>query len=516
MYRRLIVNVAEHETRVAIQEDGTIVELFVQRKDGSDIAGNIYKGRVQRVLPGMQAAFVNIGLSQAAFLHVNDVVDESCYNLDDFEKAFGSDDAEDEAEALKPDDDERLESAVDREKHIEELLREGQEILVHVAKSPIGTKGARVTSHISLPGRYLVLMATSDHIGVSRKIEDEEERSRLKEMVAAFREDRIGYIARTASEGIDSAKMSREMKFLNNLWKNILKRYQAAPAPALLHKELDVSLRALRDLMTSEAERLIIDSKSAYDTINKFIETFMPGLKNSIELYEGGEPIFDAYNLEGDISRALQKKVWLKSGGYIVIEQTEALVSIDVNTGRYVGKHNLEETIVKTNLEALKEIAYQVRLRDIGGLIIIDFIDMEKKSNQDKIYNAFKEALKKDRSKINILPFSEMGLIQMTRKRVKKSLTSLLCEPCFYCDGAGYQISRRTICFNIFREVLRAAQDMTGERFTLRVNPQIADYLHDEENRIIILLEQITGKPVIIYPHKEFYMEEFDIFENQA
>jgi len=516
MYRRLIVNVAEHETRVAIQEDGTIVELFVQRKDGSDIAGNIYKGRVQRVLPGMQAAFVNIGLEQAAFLHVNDVINESYYNPSDYEKAFGMDEAEDEVEELNPEANEIVERAVDREQHIEELLREGQEVLVDVAKSPIGTKGARVTSHISLPGRYLVLMATSDHIGVSRKIEDEEERKRLKEMIGALREDRIGYIARTASEGVDSAKVSREMKFLNNLWKNILKRYQAATAPALLHKELDVSLRALRDLMTSEAERLIIDSKTAYDTIKKFIETFMPGLKNSIELYEGGEPIFDAYNLEGDISRALQKKVWLKSGGYIVIEQTEALVSIDVNTGRYVGKHNLEETIVKTNLEAVKEIAYQVRLRDIGGLIILDFIDMEKKSNQDKIYNAFKEALKKDRSKINVLPFSEMGLIQMTRKRVKKSLTSLLCEPCFYCDGAGYQISRRTICFNIFREVLRAAQDMTGERFTLRVNPKIADYLLGEENRVIILLEKITGKPVIIYPHKEFHMEEYDIFENQT
>ena len=515
MYRRLIVNVAEHETRVAIQEDGTLVELFVQRKDGSDIAGNIYKGRVQRVLPGMQAAFVNIGLEQAAFLHVNDVIDERLYSSGDYEKAFGQDDEEDEAGDW--DADAVAESiALGGEKHIEELLREGQEVLVHVAKSPIGTKGARVTSHISLPGRYLVLMATSDHIGVSRKIEDEEERSRLKEMVGALREDRIGYIARTASEGLDSQKMSREMKFLNNLWKNIRKRYQAAAAPALLHKELDVSLRALRDLLTSEAERLIIDSQSAYDTIKKFIDTFMPSLKNSIELYEGSEPIFDAYNLEGDISRALQKKVWLKSGGYIVIEQTEALVAIDVNTGRYVGKHNLEETIVKTNLEAVKEIAYQVRLRDIGGLIIIDFIDMEKKSNQDKIYNAFKEAQKKDRSKINILPFSEMGLIQMTRKRVKKSLTSLLCEPCFYCDGAGYQISRRTICFNIYREILRASQDMTGERFTLRVNPRIADYLHGEENRVILALEQITGKPVIIYPHKEFHMEEFDIFENQV
>ena len=516
MYRRLIVNVAEHETRVAIQEDGTLVELFVQRKDGADIAGNIYKGRVQRVLPGMQAAFVNIGLEQAAFLHVNDVIEDWQYTVGDFTKEFHSGEEENEKAETKQNSYPFSEAGTGSEKHIEELIREGQEILVHVAKSPIGTKGARVTCHLSLPGRYLVLMPTSDHIGVSRKIEDEEERNRLKEMIAELREENVGYIARTASEGIDSRKMSREMKFLDNLWKNIRKRYQATAAPAQLHKELDVSLRALRDLLTNEAEKLIIDSWSAYDTLKKFIETFMPSLKNSVELYEGSEPIFDAYNLEGDISRALQKKVWLKSGGYIVIEQTEALVAIDVNTGRYVGKHNLEETILKTNLEAVREIAYQVRLRDIGGIIIIDFIDMEKKSNQDKIYNAFKEALRKDRSKINILPFSEMGLIQMTRKRVKKSLTSHLCEPCFYCDGEGYQISRRTICFNIYREILGASKDMAGERFTLRVNPEIAEYLHGEENRIIISLEQIIGKPIVIYPHKEFHMEEFDIFEYQA
>ncbi len=516
MYRRLIVNVAEHETRVAIQEDGTIVELFVQRKDGADIAGNIYKGRVQRVLPGMQAAFINIGLEQAAFLHVNDVIDERSSGIGEYARAFNGDQVAGKTPEVDPDADQDLEAGPAGEKHIEEMLREGQEILVHVAKSPIGTKGARVTGHISLPGRYLVLMPTSDHIGVSRKIEDDAERSRLKELVNALREDKVGYIARTAGEGIDHRKMSQEMKFLNNLWKNIRKRYQAASAPALLHKELDVSLRALRDLLTSEAEKLIIDSRRAYEKIKRFIETFMPGLQNTIELYDGGEPIFDAYNLEGDISRALQKKVWLKSGGYIVIEQTEALVAIDVNTGRYVGKHNLEETILKTNLEAVKEIAYQVRLRDIGGIIILDFIDMEKKSNQDKIHNAFKEALRKDRSKINILPFSEMGLIQMTRKRVKKSLTSHLCEPCFYCEGAGYQISRRTICFNIYREILGAAQDMTGERFTLRVHPEIAEYLHGEENRIIISLEQIIGKPIVIYPHKEFHMEEFDIFECRA
>jgi ribonuclease G len=291
--------------------------------------------------------------------------------------------------------------------------------MVHVAKAPLGTKGARVTTHISLPGRYLVLLATSDHIGISRRIEDEDERKRLKEMVQSLRQDNFGYIVRTAGEGIQKEKLANEMDFLNNLWKNTQKKFQAAPAPSLLHKELSVSLRAVRDLLMHEAEKLVIDSQSGYEAILSFLDTFMPSLKNSVELYGGTEPIFDAYNLEGDISRTLKKKVWLKSGGYIVIEQTEALVAIDVNTGRYVGKHNLEETISKTNLEAVKEIAYQIRLRDIGGIIIIDFIDMQKKSNQEKVFNALKEALKKDRSKTHVLAMSDMGLIQMTRKRIR-------------------------------------------------------------------------------------------------
>jgi ribonuclease G len=265
--------------------------------------------------------------------------------------------------------------------------------------------------------------------------------------------------------------------------------------------------------LTNEAEKLIIDSRSGYESILSFLDTFMPSLKDSVELYEGYEPIFDAHNLEGDISRALRRKVWLKSGGYIVIEHTEALVTIDVNTGRYVGKHNLEETILKTNLEAVKEIAYQIRLRDIGGIIIIDFIDVEKKSNQDKIFNALKEALKKDRSKTHILPMSEMGLIQMTRKRSRQPLTRMLCEPCFYCDGEGYLTSRQTMCYNIYRDILREAPDMGGVKLTLNVNPKIADLLLGEENHIITSLEQTLGKRIAIYPNPQFHMEEFDIFE---
>ena len=400
-----------------------------------------------------------------------------------------------------------------RKGNIEELLAEGQEIIVHVAKAPMGTKGARVTTHISLPGRYLVLMPTSDHVGISRRIEDEDERNRLKNMVLALRNDNFGYIVRTAGEGVQEEKFVHEMAFLKNIWSNIQKKYESVSAPALIHQELSVSLRAVRDLLLHEAEKLIIDSRDGYESVLGFLDTFMPSLKDSVELYEGTEPIFEAYNLEGDISRALKRKVWLKSGGYIVIEHTEALVAIDVNTGRYVGKHNLEETILKTNLEAVKEIAYQIRLRDLGGIIIIDFIDMEKKSNQEKVFNALKEALKKDRSKTHILPMSDMGLIQMTRKRIRKPLTHMLCEPCFYCDGEGFLISRQTICYNIYRELIRESRDMLGTKISLRVNPEIAELLHGEENHIISSLERIIGKQIIIYPNAQLHIEEFDVFE---
>ncbi len=385
--------------------------------------------------------------------------------------------------------------------------------MVQVAKAPMGTKGARITTNISLPGRFLVLMPTSDHIGISRRIEDTNERNRLKDMVESLRQNDFGYIVRTAGEGAQEEKLAYEMGFLNNLWENVQKKYQSASAPSLLHKELTVSLRAVRDLLIHEAEKLIIDSRSGYESILSFLDSFMPSLKSSVELYEGSEPIFDVYNLEGDISRALKKKVWLKSGGYIVIEHTEALVAIDVNTGRYVGKYNLEETILKTNLEALREIAYQIRLRDIGGIIVIDFIDMEKQPNQEKVFNALQEVLKKDRSKTNILPISEMGLIQMTRKRIKKPLTRVLCEACFYCDGEGYLTSKKTICYNIYREILRDSRDMMGVKVTLRVNPEIAEMLHGEENNIIVSLERLIGKQIVIYPSANLHMEEFDVYE---
>ena len=512
--KKIIINDMSHETRVALVEDDNIVELFIERAGASDSTGNIYKGRVQRVLPGMQAAFVDIGLSQAAFIYVSDIHPENYKDMALLFNENGDEEETDGDDQASAGDNEREPSGVNKGAlNIVDLLKDGQEILVQVAKSPMGTKGARITSHISLPGRFLVLMPTSNHIGVSRRIEDEGERQRLKDLVLDLRKDNLGYIVRTAAEGTNQEKIIQEMDFLKNLWAGIQKRYQNASTPSLIHQELDIRLRAVRDLLMHEAEKLIIDTRSGFQEILSFLETFMPNLKSTVELYEGKEPILDAFNLEGEISRALKKKVWLKSGGYIVIEHTEALVAIDVNTGRYVGKHNLEETILKTNLEAVREIAYQIRLRDIGGIIIIDFIDMEKKSNQEKVFNALSEAFQKDRSKTHILPMSDMGLIQMTRKRIRKPLTRQLCAPCFYCEGEGHLLSGQSICYNIHRDILRNAGDMIGTGLTLKVNPLIAELLHGEENHIISSLENRVGKQITIYPDHRFHLEEFEILE---
>jgi len=524
MFKKLIVSVADFETRVALMEDGTIAELFIERKDEGEITGNVYKGRVQRVLPGMQAAFVDIGIHQAAFIYVDDVLGTPCQ---EYETLFSSglEDPKDASSAEK-----RAEGFTDavsgetlrpwaadpsprKDIHIEDLLTEGQEILVQAAKSSLGTKGARVTSRISLPGRFLVLMPNASHIGISRRIEDEAERARLKGVMEAIRNDEYGYIVRTAAEGADAVKLGNEMIFLKKLWENIQKKFKGSATPFLLHQELNVILRAVRDLMTHEVERVVVDDHQAYQSVLSFLEMLMPGLIGAVELYEGEEPIFDAYNLEGDISRALKRKVWLKSGGYIIIEHTEALVAIDVNTGRYVGKHNPEETILKTNLEAVKEIAYQIRLRDLGGIIIVDFIDMEKKSHQEKVFTAFQEALKKDRSKTHILPISDLGLVQMTRKRTRKSLTHTLCEPCLYCDGEGYLLSRFSICYSIYREILKGRRDILGARLILKVNSEIAELLHGEENRLIRALEERLKKTVEIYPEPRFHLEKFEVLE---
>ncbi|MBW1895709.1 MAG: Rne/Rng family ribonuclease [Deltaproteobacteria bacterium] len=508
MAKELIINANDHETRVAFVENGNPQELFIERPKETDINGNIYKGRVVRVLPGMQAAFVDIGLKQAAFIHVADVLN----HYQEFERLMQSppDEDEDDSDEL---DSERRPPSLDQAFMIEDLLHEGQEIVVQVSKAPIGNKGSRVTSRISLPGRFLVLMPTTDHIGVSRRIEDEEERKRLKQTLAELHPENYGLIARTVSEGMDGSKLSNEMDFLVSLWTDIEKKAANAPVRSLLHKELNVTLRAVRDLFTHEVDKLVIDSKQGYEDILEFLDTFMPRLKESVELHEDTEPIFDAYNLEYEISRALKKKVWLKSGGYIVIEHTEALVAIDINTGRYVGRQSLEETVLKTNLEAVKEVAYQIRLRDIGGLIIIDFIDMEKKSNRERVCNALKEALKKDRSRTHVLPLSELGLIEMTRKRTRETLNRMLCEPCFYCDGEGYLQSKRTVCYNIFHDMVRQSVDMLAPYVTLKAHPEVAELLLGEESSLTDALEKAVNKKIIVQADPHFHLEQYDIFE---
>ncbi|BCR03607.1 ribonuclease G [Desulfuromonas versatilis] len=500
MAKELVINKTSHETRVALLENGHIAELYIERNRERGIVGNIYLGKVIRVLPGMQAAFVDIGLEKAAFLYVADVLDEM-EAVEQFiegspHRPAPSEEAGDEHPPMPP---------------IEDLLQEGQEILVQIAKEPIGTKGARITSHVSLPGRHLVFMPTVDHVGISRRIENEEEKNRLREAVEQMKPRGTGFIVRTAAEGKTEEDLKSDMDFLVGLWQDITRRKENKRATCLIHSDLDVTSKVLRDILTEDVDRIVVDSQEEHDKIVRFIGTFMPKLKYSIELYQDDEPIFDAFGLEVEIARALGRKVWLKSGGYIIIEQTEALTAIDVNTGRYVGKHNLEDTILKTNLEAVKEIAFQLRLRNIGGLIIIDFIDMEKEAHRDKVHSALEETLKNDKAKTNILKISELGLVEMTRKRVRESIGRTLCEGCPYCEGKGYIKSRTTMVYEIFRELRREIRDMPGYRLTLLVHPDVAALLYDEERHGIEEIEARYEKQITIATRPNFHQEQFEI-----
>lgn len=507
MATELIINTRSYETRVAVVEGGAIAELHIERETGQELMGNIYRGEVVRVLPGMQAAFVDIGLERTGFLYVSDVN----RHMADVENAMirqasaGGRSSVAEEPSL-PDPVSSIAFT------IEELLHVGQDVMVQIAKEPIGTKGARLTSHVSLPGRHLVLMPTVNHIGVSRRIEDIAERERLRTLLREMVPDRLGVIVRTVSEGASREKLQSEMDFLLKLWETVCAAMQRSTGPALLYKDLIVSLRAVRDLFTREVDRLVIDSEIEYENIMSFMETFAPGLRRSVELYEGSDPIYDTYGLEMEISRALERKVWLKSGGYIVIEMTEALTAIDVNTGSYVGKRNLEETILKTNMEAVKEIAYQVRLRNIGGLIVIDFIDMERKSSRERVFSSLKEAMKKDRAKTHILPMSELGLIEMTRKRTRENLNRFLGEPCAYCEGSGSLKSRRTICYEIFRDLERETAH-SGENgvIHLLVHPEIEHTLKEEEHDSVVQMEKRINRRVIVTSRRDLHLEQYEI-----
>ncbi|UCD70845.1 MAG: Rne/Rng family ribonuclease [Syntrophobacterales bacterium] len=506
MSNQLVINVTPQETRVALLEDGMLAELYIERTKGRSIVGNIFKGKVVKVLPGMQAAFVDIGLEKAAFLYVSDVYrDIEEYDLMLEEGLNGEGDFEFEMQGIP--------SYLSQPSQIEDLLCEGEEILVQVSKEPIGTKGTRVTSHFTLPSRYLVLMPTVDHVGISRRIKDHDERRRLMEITRGIKPQGLGFIVRTASEGGDTTLLKGDMDFLLKLWDNIQRKKEKCSAPCLVHSDLNIVLRVIRDLLSPDVPRVIVDDRQEYLNIINFTKTYMPKLKCDIEIYEDREPIFDTYGIEMEIDKSLGRKVWLKSGGYIVIEMTEALTAIDVNTGRFVGKRNLEDTILKTNLEATKEIAYQLRLRDIGGIIIIDFIDMERDGDRERVYLALEEALKKDRTKTNILKISELGLVEMTRKRTRESVPRILCEPCNNCDGAGHVKSKTTVCYDIFREVERTASGLTGTTMMVDVNPEVADLLYDEERMGIEYLERKLNKKIVIKAKDGLHQDQFKIVE---
>ena len=500
----LLINATPYEIRLGLVENGHLVEFYLERPAEKGLVGNIYRGRVERVLPGMEAAFVDIGLERTGFLYVDDVYISPA----EMEKRMMSSDCE---RSCCEDASRSAVPARPPEVAIEKLLTEGQDLLVQICKEPIGTKGARLTSHITLPCRNLVFMPMTDHIGISRKIENEEVRQALREKIVDLRPEGTGFIVRTIAENASNSELEADMEFLLHLWSEIQDMAAKAPVPSLVHEDLDITLRAVRDLLTPEVGQVIIDDAATYRKVRSFVETFDKPMMNRVFHYQDSLPVFETYGVEMDISRALEKRVWLRSGGYIIIETTEALTVIDVNTGRFVGKNDLEETIFKTNMEAVKEIAYQIRLRNIGGIIIIDFIDMEDENSREALFNALQEAVRKDKSRTNILKLSEFGLVQMTRKRDRDNLSRVMCEPCLYCGGEGLLKSRRSICYEIYRRISRDAARIEASTVTLRVHPAVADMLLKEEAATMYDLEHRTNKRITIVPTNSLHIKQYEI-----
>jgi len=492
MNGEILINVTPQETRVAMVENGVLQEVFVERARQRGIVGNLYQGQVCRVLPGMEAAFVEAGLSRTAFLHVSDI-------------AVANANAEPEVGASS--------DGVRRGELIAHLLHEGQELLVQVTKDPIGSKGARLTSHISIPSRYLVFMPEMNNVGISQRIEDEAERQRLRELVLQWgdHEGGGGYIVRTAAEGASADALRADMRFLQKLWASIVERGHTASAGTLVHEDLPLALRSLRDLVGGDTERIRIDSRETYQRVREFAAAFIPEVVERIEYYPGERPIFDLYSVEDEIQRALERKVQLKSGGYLVIDQTEAMTTIDVNTGGYVGHTTLEETIFKTNLEAAQAIAHHLRLRNLGGIIILDFIDMTDEEHKRQVLRALETSLENSGGKCHIGEVSALGLVEMTRKRTRESLEHILCEPCPTCNGKGQLKTAETVCYEVFREILRAARQFEARQFLVLAPQEVVDLLLDEESTSLAELEAFIGKPIKFQVEQLYTQEQFDV-----
>ena len=495
MSREIVINATKHESRIAVLDEGQVVELWVERTRHRTIVGNIYKGRVTKVLPGMQSAFVDLGLERDAFLYVSDVIED----LEEYDSESSDDLHLDEVPQQRP------------EASISDLLREGQEIVVQVSKDTIAGKGARITSHITLPGRFLVYMPTVNHIGVSRRIENEVERQRLKEMLEAIRPPGTGgLIVRTAGEERNEEEFRADLKYLTDVWDQIKRKAEKVSAPTAIHHDLDLVLRTIRDVLSPEFKSVWVDSVEQYQRIVEFLDQIQPNLVSRVRLFRREEPIFDEFGIEPEIAKALKSKVWLKSGGYIVINQTEALVAIDVNTGKYVGKRNLEETVFRTNLEAAKEIVRQIRLRDLGGIIVLDFIDMEEPANRARLFETLENEIKKDRSKTKILQISEFGLIEMTRKRVRQSLERSLTQACPYCAGSGRIKSNTTVALEIWRELMKLRDLHDGQDVIVRVNPVVYSSMQPTDP-IFEETERNLGIHLVFKPDDSLHHEQFDV-----
>ena len=482
MSEEILINITPMESRVAVVENGVLQEVHVERTQKRGIVGNIYKGKVVRVLPGMQAAFVDIGLERAAFIHAAEISSR-------------------EGSAVEP---------------ISALVHEGQSLVVQVTKDPIGSKGARLTTQLSIPSRYLVYMPRTAHVGISLKIEDEAERERLKQVVADCIaaegiEETGGFILRTAADGARSEDILADIRDLRRLWLQISSQMQSAATPSVIYEDLSLALRTLRDLVNAKIEKIRIDSRETFQKVCQFVDELMPEVADRLEHYPGERPIFDLYGVEDEIQKALERKVLLKSGGYLIIDPTEAMTTIDVNTGGFVGHRTLEETIFKTNLEAATAIARQMRLRNLGGIIIIDFIDMEDEEHQRQVLRTLEKQLERDHAKTNIIGITELGLVQMTRKRTRESLTQVLCESCPSCQGRGLQKTAETICYEIFREILREARAYQAEGYRVLANQAVIDRLLDEESGNVADLEAFIGRPIKFQVESTYSQEHYDV-----
>jgi len=482
----ILINATPTETRVAVVENGMLQEVYLERPSQYGYLGNVYKGRVSRVLPGMQAAFVDIGLDRTAFLHASDIHRVGAESVD----------------GERPPDP-----------SITELVREGAEVVVQVIKDPIGTKGARLTTNISIPSRFLVLLPHSRSIGVSVRIEDEDERARLRGLVELLRRDgdRHGYIVRTNAEGADEFALAADMAYLGKVWQTVAERAQEAPAGECIYEDLSLPLRTLRDLMHGNVDKVLIDSPAVLEEVQGFVSRFVPDWLSRVEHYPADRPLFDLYGVEDEIDNALHRHVRLKSGGHLVIDQTEAMTTIDVNTGAFVGHRTLEETIYKTNLEAAQAIARQLRLRNLGGIIIIDFIDMQDDEHKRQVMRTLERALARDHAKTSVNDLSSLGLVEMTRKRTTESLGHRLCEPCPTCSGRGVIKTAETVCLEVFREIMRSGRQFEASKLLVVASPSVVDRILDEQSTTVAELEELIGKSIRFQREDQYQQEQFDV-----